>query len=77
MKIEEVRNIVDGVPHMGFEQARVITDFILEHRLRNILELGFCHGVSTCYMAGALDELGEGRVTTIDLMKVRDRIPGG
>ena len=75
MRIEEVRNIVDGIPHMGFEQARVITDFILEHRLKNILELGFCHGVSTCYMAGAVEELGEGRITTIDLTKVRDHEP--
>ena len=44
-----------------------ITNIILENGLSTLLELGVKHGVSTCYMAGALDELGEGTITTIDL----------
>ncbi|MDD3012974.1 MAG: class I SAM-dependent methyltransferase [Candidatus Gastranaerophilales bacterium] len=52
-----------------------MTDFILENKFKNILELGFYHGVSTCYIAGAIDELGGGKVTTIDLETVRTKDP--
>ena len=54
---------------MDRTQAETITNIILENNFNNILELGFAHGVSTCYMAGALDELGSGKITTIDLEK--------
>jgi predicted O-methyltransferase YrrM len=71
MKIEKVLSHVDGIPVMNYEQAKTITDFILKNQCRSILELGFKHGVSTCYIAGALDELGEGSVTTIDLVQAK------
>ena len=48
-------------------QAETITSFIAEHQVADILELGFCHGISTCYMAAALSELGRGSITAIDL----------
>lgn len=67
MKIDKVFNQVDGIPVMDYSQAKTITDFILQNQCRSVLELGFRHGVSTCYIAGALDELGGGNVTTIDL----------
>lgn len=75
MKIDEIREKVEGIPHMSFTQAKVITDVILENQFHNILELGFRHGVSTCYMAGALDDLGGGNITTIDLMSARETEP--
>lgn len=75
MKTDEIRAKVDGIPHMGATQAKVITDVILKNQFRNILELGFRHGVSTCYMAGALEELGGGKITTIDLLSARDAEP--
>lgn len=75
MKIEEIQREVEGVPHMRVAQARVITDVILANRFQNILELGFRHGVSTCYMAGAIDELGGGHITTIDLVGARKASP--
>jgi predicted O-methyltransferase YrrM len=75
MDIQEIRKKVDGIPHMTFAQARAMTDVILENKPRHILELGFRHGVSTCYMAGALDEIGGGRITTIDLAGARDAEP--
>jgi predicted O-methyltransferase YrrM len=68
MKIDEIRQTVDGLPFMTFPQAKTITDIIVENQFKNILELGFHHGVSTCYMAGAIDELGGGNITTIDLI---------
>jgi predicted O-methyltransferase YrrM len=75
MKIDEIIKRVDGIPHMTLAQAKAITNFILENKVQNILELGFRHGVSTCYMAGALDELGRGSITTIDLANARNAAP--
>lgn len=75
MKIEKIRETVEGLPHMTFEQAKRMSEFILETRPRRILELGFKHGVSTCYMAAALDELGEGKITTIDRLGAKDLQP--
>jgi predicted O-methyltransferase YrrM len=75
MKLAEVTQKVAGIPYMSSEQGEVITRLILTHRLRRILELGFHHGVSTCYLAAALDELGGGRLTTIDLEEARTHTP--
>ncbi len=75
MNIDKVREKVDGIPHMSFDQAEEMTNVILENRFQNILELGFKHGVSTCYMAGALDELGGGSITTIDRINVQNNEP--
>jgi len=60
---------------MSFSQAQTITSIIIENGFENILELGFRHGVSTCYMAAALDELHNGKITTIDLTDAREASP--
>lgn len=75
MDINQIREKVDGIPHMVFSQGQKITDIILENRFQHILELGFRHGVSTCYMAGALDEMGSGHITTIDLENAQEASP--
>lgn len=75
MKLEQVRSIVGNTPHMNFEQAQKMSEFIRKHNIRNILELGFRYGVSTCYMAATLQEIGGGHITTIDLEVVRDPTP--
>lgn len=75
MDYDEVRGHVEGIPHMTPSQGRIIYDFILENRMTSILELGFAHGVSTCYMAAALDEIGEGAITSMDMENARDRSP--
>ncbi len=67
MHIDKIRYKVEGIPVMNYEQAKTLTEFILKNQSTQVLELGFKHGVSTCYIAGALDELGTGCVTTIDL----------
>lgn len=38
------------------EQGQIVYDFVKNSDIENILELGFAHGTSTCYMAAALDE---------------------
>ena len=75
MEIDNIRKRTVGIPHMSFAEAQDMTSFILENDLRHILELGFCHGVSTCYFAAALDKVGNGHITTIDLESARNENP--
>lgn len=75
VKRVEVTRAAGDLPYMSPEHADIMTALIVEHRLHRALELGFHHGVSTCYIAAALDELGEGSLTTIDLEVARNLTP--
>ncbi|MDH5730349.1 MAG: class I SAM-dependent methyltransferase, partial [Gammaproteobacteria bacterium] len=75
MKLELLKSHLQDIPHMRLPQAEEITRIILDNHYHDILELGFCHGVSTCYMAGALEELGQGQITTIDLESAKNFEP--
>lgn len=68
MQFASVQEIVDGIPFMQPERGHVLYRHIRTHRPRQILELGIGHGVSSCYMAAALKENGEGRLTCVDLL---------
>ena len=68
MKFEEIKSLVAGVPYMTARQGKILYDFVLNERRENCLELGFAHGVSSCYIAAALDELGGGHLTAVDLV---------
>ena len=72
MKFEEIYSIVGSVPFISKKNGRFIYDLILKEELTNILELGIAHGTSTCYMAAALQELGEGSITSVDLIEVKN-----
>jgi len=64
-----------SLPYMRLEQGQLFYEFILENQLGNCLELGFLHGVSSAYIAGALQDLGFGHLMTIDLISAKDRKP--
>lgn len=66
MDFEAVATIVDGHPHMRRPAGRKVYDHVIRTDARRVLELGAFHGVSTCYLAAAVDELGAGRVVTMD-----------
>lgn len=68
---EKTRELVDGIPHMGVAQAERLREHMAAFRPDQVLELGFAHGVSTCYMASVLEDLGAGHVTTIDLERAK------
>jgi predicted O-methyltransferase YrrM len=72
MKFGEIHAFVKNVPFISEANARYLYDLILRDKLTNILELGIAHGTATCYMAAALDELGEGSITSVDLIGVKD-----
>jgi predicted O-methyltransferase YrrM len=75
MNFDEVRDAVAGVPHLTESQGRQLYDFVLSAKPLSVLELGFAHGVSACYIAAALAANGAGRLTTIDLESARERRP--
>ncbi|MFK8022521.1 MAG: class I SAM-dependent methyltransferase [Ilumatobacter sp.] len=66
MDFEAVADVVDGHPHMRRRAGRKVYDHIVSTKAHRVLELGAFHGVSTCYLAAAVDELGSGHVTTMD-----------
>jgi predicted O-methyltransferase YrrM len=72
MKFAKIESIIGKVPYISKENAKFLYDLILQERLTRILELGIAHGTATCYMAAALQELGEGLITCVDLIKARD-----
>jgi predicted O-methyltransferase YrrM len=57
------------------DEGRKLYEFVLESGTSDILELGFAHGTSSCYMAAALEERGTGCVRTIDRVSTREREP--
>lgn len=75
MRLEDVNSVVAGIPHMAPTQAAKIYEHFRHQRPMAVLELGFAHGVSSCYIAGALEETGGGHLTTIDRASARDRNP--
>lgn len=75
MKFEEIESHLRGIPHTPSEDGKVLYNFVLENKITNILELGFQHGVSTNYFAAALDELGSGKILTIDREIARNESP--
>jgi predicted O-methyltransferase YrrM len=72
MKFDQIVSMVGKVPYISVENAHFLYDLIIKERLTNILELGIAHGTATCYMAAALQELGEGSVTSVDLIDMKD-----
>lgn len=67
MNFSEARAVVGDLPFMQAERADVIYKHIRQQQPLNILELGIAHGVSSVYMAAALQENGAGHLTCVDL----------
>jgi predicted O-methyltransferase YrrM len=57
------------------DEGRQLYEFILEQRPSELLELGFAHGSSTAYMAGAVAAAEGGKITSIDREEARERVP--
>jgi len=70
MKFEEIYALVGHVPYTAKDHGQYLYDLILRQEMTDILELGIAHGTATCYIAAALQELGRGCVTAVDLIDV-------
>ena len=75
MGVERIKELVGSLPHMNLRKATAMTQFIQKHNINSILELGFCYGVSTCYMAEALQNKSPSSIVTIDLHSAQKRQP--
>jgi len=71
MEFQKIESIVGKVPFISRKNARFLYDLILKEKLTRILELGIAHGTATCFMAAALHELGEGLITSVDLLEAK------
>jgi len=65
LRFEAAAAVLDGIPYTSTRKGRILYQFVIDHGLRAVLELGFAHGVSSGYLAAALDET-QGRLTTVD-----------
>jgi len=75
MKFNDIAGIVEGIPYTQKERGRVLYDYIMDKKPEKCLELGFAHGVASCYVAAALDELGRGELVCVDLTRSADLKP--
>ena len=72
MRYEAVNEKVKGIPFIKEVNARKLYEFIIKNRPSHVLELGVAHGTASCYIAAALDEIGKGKLTCVDLLAVKD-----
>jgi predicted O-methyltransferase YrrM len=78
MKLDRLRGIFDELRFPALtspDEGEKLYRFVRDSPVHDIVELGFAHGTSACYMAAALDERKEGRITTIDRESARAREP--
>jgi predicted O-methyltransferase YrrM len=71
MKFEVIKDRLQGIPFMTPDEGKKIYDFVIKNNLTRCLELGFAYGVSSCYVAAALDEIGSGHLTSVDIEKAK------
>lgn len=68
MEFNSINNFLKEIPFISPINAKYLYDFIINNRPEKILELGIAHGKGTCYMAAALNKLGSGKITSVDLI---------
>jgi predicted O-methyltransferase YrrM len=70
MIFEKIHSEVEALPFIAKRNAELLYNFIRENDIKNVLELGIAHGKSSCYIAAALEENGNGKLTCVDLQSV-------
>lgn len=75
MKFKKIATYLDGIPYTHKEMGKRLYNHILATGAERCLELGFAHGVASCYMAAACHEKGSGLVTSVDLISSKNRNP--
>lgn len=66
MTPEKIIAVVRDTPHTPHDRGRQLYDHIVKHRAARCLELGFAHGVGSVWMAGAIEEIGGGKLIGVD-----------
>lgn len=74
MKPNAVRAAIGNIPYMGVDMGEIVHRHITMFGLKRVLELGHAHGSSTCFFAGAAQDIG-GDVVSIDLEHTANLLP--
>lgn len=73
MNLPEALEKTKDIPFIDESKRIELYEFVKKIKPNKILELGFAHGVSTCIMASALDEMSGHRVIdTIDILPAKE-----
>jgi predicted O-methyltransferase YrrM len=75
VELEDLISAIKDIPYMPPRRGREIYAFVREHQPESVLELGFAHGTSSCYIGSALKANGSGVLLTIDHDRAREREP--
>ncbi|MCP3930946.1 MAG: class I SAM-dependent methyltransferase [Bacteroidetes bacterium] len=75
MKFKDIARLVHGIPYTQEERGKQIYNHVLKHKPKRCIELGFAHGVASCYIAAALDEIGSGELICVDLNSSKEIEP--
>ncbi len=70
-QMEEFEKQFSAVFAVDRETGLYLYDQVIELKAKKILELGTWRGASSLYMAAALEQLGGGEITTVDVMTTR------
>ena len=73
MNAADVSRRIGDLPWMTPAEGERLISFMRGAELHSALELGFCHGVSTCYLAAGVGP--NGSVTSIDRAEARSLTP--
>jgi predicted O-methyltransferase YrrM len=75
MKFREIAKKLEGIPYLSVEDGKFLYNYVIKSKPKECLELGFAHGVSSCYIAAALQQNGKGNLTSVDLLSSSIRKP--
>jgi predicted O-methyltransferase YrrM len=70
-KMEEFEKQFSAVFAVDRETGLFLYGQVIQLKAKNILELGTWRGASSLYMAAALEAIGGGEITTVDVMTTR------
>ncbi len=62
MKWADVSTLLAEIPFTPPDRGKILYDFIIKEQPNLCLELGHAHGVTSCYIAAALEENGHGQL---------------
>lgn len=71
VEMEEFEKQFSAVFAVDRETGLFLYDQVIDKQAQQILELGTWRGASSLYMAAALEKLGGGKITTVDVMTTR------
>lgn len=75
MLLDKIINATKHLPFMTVPQGILLYHFIRKLNPKHCLELGCYHGVSTAYIASALEDNNHGDITSLDFEYIRQLDP--